>query len=646
LLTYWHWTGRDVSSLPTALPGETSLRHERHHDRDRDSPTLRVPEHCPYAPGTDIPLTFFPELEAEEEDLELVEGAAERTIPSSSSSSTSTSLTSTAVLGVPVVARVEKAFLPFTMSQALLVTVVLDTTTATVESGIAIKAATSTDGSADDCDSMLLSPNQGQGPDSEDDDARRRMRRRRRLPPLLPRTGRALLKLYDHRWTRRDSYDSPWSFEAERKARARWSRRRRSVKTTGGGTPTRDDDYCLRDSELDPSVVEYVEERYRRFCERSFETEREAYKRLRGGGFQGDGIPRCYGWVRVKGEFIEETIGRGVRRRASAETNDNDDGGKGEEEGQEDDDGVPVVYGLLLEYIEGSVTLARRGRRQEPAVALSRVLRRKLLATVAGIIKAGIIHNDIRLDNILVTSEPPPSSSYNKHSQPPPPGQQQQQQGRRIVLIDFACSVLRPLHHPEIGARLESMSWPAIRDWLDRDDHQDNNRCVCGCFEKEEKDWRTWMRYRYYSPEMDAVRSILATRPWGDDDAQWEPSPLILDDIDADDDGDASAVRYYNETIDCMSEASRRRWYVKAHYSDDDRDREHHHHLHAATAAAELPKWIPKENVLAWARRRRPHDGDPQGQIQDPDVYLRPRPGSPDYVPSEDEDDGGRVLND
>lgn len=118
-----------------------------------------------------------------------------------------------------------------------------------------------------------------------------------------------------------------------------------------------------------------------------YQTERTAYERLE--TFQGVSIPRCFGSVTVPDP-------PGLKRAA------------------ED----PQVYGLILEYIDGATLgeLVAQAPDESPQLGY---VPHNLLELVSAMGSHGVIHGDIRLENILVT----PTRAY---------------------LIDFGHATLRP----------------------------------------------------------------------------------------------------------------------------------------------------------------------------------------------------------
>ncbi|KAF9512541.1 hypothetical protein BS47DRAFT_1054620 [Hydnum rufescens UP504] len=162
-----------------------------------------------------------------------------------------------------------------------------------------------------------------------------------------------ILKIFDPRFiedrlTRSSDSNHPWSLENELAAAER-----RAAVIRGD----REDDYDEMNF-LDFDEVLWEEYSYRAM-QLAFQSELAAYTRLR--HLQGDGIPRCYGFG---------TLHPDIQR--------------------------PIVLNvLLLEYIPGE-TLAT----VDPTT-ISRVLARALITTVHAIGVHGVIHNDLRDDNII-----------------------------------------------------------------------------------------------------------------------------------------------------------------------------------------------------------------------------------------------------
>ncbi|KAF8804123.1 hypothetical protein BYT27DRAFT_6709699 [Phlegmacium glaucopus] len=182
----------------------------------------------------------------------------------------------------------------------------------------------------------------------------------------------AVLKLYDRRWIDDRKFDDqPWSPAREEAAQMRWT-------ATASGDLVDDFD-TLSSDDYTPS---HEEEQHRRTCKLRFETEREAYRRL--SDLQGVTIPRLYKAVIVSSLDITP--------RNAAET---------------------LIYGIIIEKIDAMPLPS-----VDPSSYNFSSLGHSLMAAAYSFSSRGVIHNDVRSDNILISP-------------------------KRIVLIDFGQAILR-----------------------------------------------------------------------------------------------------------------------------------------------------------------------------------------------------------
>ncbi|KAF8523710.1 hypothetical protein BU17DRAFT_63648 [Hysterangium stoloniferum] len=182
----------------------------------------------------------------------------------------------------------------------------------------------------------------------------------------------AILKLYDRRWVNDRKFDDePWSPTREEAAQARW-------RAIASGELVDDFDNLNPDNYTES----HEEELYRRICKERFETECEAYSRL--SSLQGATIPRFYGAVKVSSPDITPW------NVAEA-----------------------FVYGIIIEKIDATpLSFVDPSSHKFPSLGHS------LMAAVYSFSSHGVIHNDMRSDNILISP-------------------------KRIVTIDFGQAILR-----------------------------------------------------------------------------------------------------------------------------------------------------------------------------------------------------------
>jgi serine/threonine protein kinase len=165
-----------------------------------------------------------------------------------------------------------------------------------------------------------------------------------------------ILKIFDPRFLEDrigHSRDHPWSLENELAAAER-----RAAVIRGD----RQDDYDQEDF-FDFDEVLWEEYAYREM-QLAFQLELAAYTRLR--QLQGDGIPRCYGFGTLHPDIQ-----------------------------------CPVVPNVFLEYIRGESLSS-----VDPTT-ISRGLARTLITTVHAIGVYGVIHNDLRAENIIFSPAKP-----------------------------------------------------------------------------------------------------------------------------------------------------------------------------------------------------------------------------------------------